>query len=129
MQEEEKNVFTVKFLSVFGDKIRGGEKYYVDDDTCDQRAPVNDPQELYNSFIVPEDVMDELENESVEDFENDVYDYEDRTDLGVDIAAAANLNFQHSLEKFNHSKKINKTLNAPEGVVEVSLEEGKPSEA
>ena len=90
MQEKEKNVSTSQFLSVFGPKITGAEFYNPDDDTCDQRAPVNDPQALYEQFVIPEDIMDELESETIDDFDDDfAYDYEDRLDYGVDIADAA----------------------------------------
>lgn len=91
MQEKDKNASTVRFLSVWGSKMFGAESMPIEDDQCDQRAPVNDPEGLYNQFVVPEDLYDELDNETIDDFDNDVYDYEDRTDLGVDIAAAQNL--------------------------------------
>lgn len=96
MQEKDKNASTVKFLSVFGPKITCGEQYFENDDTTDQRAPVNNPQELYNQFVVPQEVMDELDSETIDDFDNDVYDYEDRTDYGVDVAEAADIDYQRS---------------------------------
>lgn len=106
MQEKDKNVSTVKFLTVFGtEKILGAEEYIVTDDITDQRAPVNDPQALYEQFVVPEDIMDELEDEKLEDFDNDIYPYEDRTDYGVDIAAAANLDLKKSIENVKKIKE------------------------
>lgn len=105
MQEKQKYVSTVEFLSVYGGKVRSGEKFVPDDDCVDQRAPVNDPMELYNQFVIPEDVMEELENEKIEDFDNDVYDYDDRTDLGVDIAEAADLDLEASKHHLQESVK------------------------
>ena len=96
MQEKKENASTVKFLSVFGPKVLCGEQYFENDDTTDQRAPVNNPQELYNQFVVPQEVMDELDSETIDDFDNDVYDYEDRTDYGVDVAEAADIEFRRS---------------------------------
>lgn len=120
MQEKEKNVSTCQFLSVFGTKITGAEFYNPEDDTTDQRAPVNDPQALYEQFVVPEDIMDELESETIDDFDNDdeFYPYEDRTDYGVDIADAARLDLKKSKERLLNSKK--KKKEAPEEEVEVN---------
>ena len=94
MQEEKKNVSTVKFLRAFGEKITGGEVFNPEDDTTDQRAPINDPESLYNQFVVPAGLLDELEDEKIDDFDDDIDDYEDRTDLGVDIAAMDELQRQ-----------------------------------
>lgn len=94
MQEEKKNVSTVKFLRAFGEKITGGEVFNPEDDTTDQRAPINDPEQLYNQFVVPAGLLDELDGETLADFDNDFDDYEDRTDLGVDIATMDDLQRQ-----------------------------------
>lgn len=118
MQEKDKNVSAVKFLTVFGtEKLLDAEEYFVEDDITDQRAPVNDPQALYEQFVVPEDIMDELEDEKLEDFDNDIYPYEDRTDYGVDIAAAANLDLKKSIENI---KKIKEKKAAPEEQAKVN---------
>lgn len=118
MQEKDKNVSTVKFLTVFGtEKLLDAEEYFVEDDITDQRAPVNDPQALYEQFVVPEDIMDELEDEKLEDFDNDIYPYDDRTDYGVDIAAAANLDLKKSIENI---KKIKEKKAAPEEQAKVN---------
>lgn len=111
MQENDKNVSTVKFLSVWGKKIRSGECFSISDDTTDQRAPVNDPIDLYNQFVMSDEIMDELDSEVIDDFENDIYDYEDRTDLGVDIAAAAQLSLKDSKERLINSR--NKAVEKP----------------
>lgn len=116
MQEKKENASMVKFLSVFGPKVLCGEHYFENDDTTDQRAPVNNPQDLYNQFVVPDEVMSELESETIDDFDNDVYDYDDRTDYGVDVAEAADIERQRSLIK-NRTKKspepINKSVDEP----------------
>lgn len=93
-----------RFLTVYGKHVVNGEKYVASDDTCDQRSPVNDPQELYNMFMVPEDIMDELDAETLQDFDNDDYDYDDRTDYGVDVAAASQLDLRKSLDKLKNKK-------------------------
>ena len=111
MQENDKNVSTVNFLSVWGKKIRSGECFSKADDTTDQRAPVNDPIDLYNQFVMSDEIMDELDSECIDDFDNDVYDYEDRTDLGVDIAAAAQLSLKDSKERLKNSQ--NKAVEKP----------------
>lgn len=105
MQEENKNASTVKFLSVFGMKVVDGEKYNPDDDTTDQRAPVNNPEALYEQFVVPQDVMDELDRETVDDFDDDIYPYEDRTELGEDIAMMASLNLEKSQDNLRKAQE------------------------
>lgn len=105
MQEKDKTLFQNHFLSVFGDKIVAGEEYDPADDVTDQRAPVNDPEALYEQFVVPDDIMDELDEETLDDFEDDVYPYEDRTELGEDIAAAAQLDLRKSTEKLKSKKE------------------------
>lgn len=116
MQEKIK---PMEFLSQFGPKIMSSETFYPEDDICDQRAPINDPQELYNQFVVPEELYDDLDNETLDDFEGDVYDYEDRTDLGVDIALAAELGRQG--KKLKKQKEKEKR---PDEVGAVSESEG-----
>lgn len=61
------------------------------DSVTDQRAIINTPQELYERFVVDPEMMDELDNENIDDFDNDAYEYEDRAEYGVDVAAAAAL--------------------------------------
>lgn len=104
MQEENKNASTVKFLSVFGMKIVDGETYNPKDDTTDQRSPVNNPEALYEQFVVPLDVMDQLEHETVDDFDDDIYPYEDRSELGEDIAAMAQLDLAKSQENLRKAQ-------------------------
>lgn len=121
MQEKYKNVSTVEFLRSFGRKILCGESMPVQDDQTDQRAPVNDPEALYEQFVVPSDMMEELENETLEDFDLDVTDYDDRTDFGVDIAASADL-----VRESNKMKKQKKPAENKDKVIPAKEE---PSEA
>lgn len=111
MQEEKKNVSTVKFLRAFGEKITGGEFFNPEDDTTDQRAPINDPEQLYNQFVVPAGVLDELDSETLEDFDNDIDDYEDRTDLGVDIATMDELQRRRKNLTADDEKKMSELDN------------------
>ena len=121
MQEKDKNVSTVEFLRSFGRKILCGESMPVQDDQTDQRAPVNDPEALYEQFVVPSDMMEELENETLEDFDYDFTDYDDRTDFGVDIAASADL-----VRESNNMKKQKKPAENKDKVIPAKEE---PSEA
>lgn len=77
------------FIYPYGPKRTAQNDFNVKEDITDQRAPINDPQTMYEQFMQYDvaDVMDELESENIEDFDNDVYEYEDRSELGEDIAA------------------------------------------
>lgn len=78
-----------EFIYPYGPKRTAQNDFNVKEDITDQRAPINDPQTMYEQFMQYDvaDVMDELESENIEDFDNDVYEYEDRSELGEDIAA------------------------------------------
>lgn len=108
MQEKDKNVSTVKFLTVYGTKISSNEHYNPEDDTTDQRAPVNNPSELWDTFMMDDEMRAEiaasLEDENIDDFDDDVYDYEDRSDLGEDIALAQSLDLKASQRRLANSK-------------------------
>lgn len=94
-----------QFIKPYGQKIVSGEHYFPDDDTTDQRSPVNNIEDLYNQFVVPEDVMDELDSENVEDFDNDIYDYDDRSEFGEDIAAAGQIDMEEYIASKQKQKK------------------------
>lgn len=108
MSNEEKKLTVGQFITPYGKKITSGEHYNVKDDTTDQRAPVNNIDELYNQFVVPMDVMDELDDEKIGDFDNDVYDYDDRSEYGEDVAAAG----QVDMEEYIAAKQQEKTKSA-----------------
>lgn len=105
MSNENKKLIQVEFLTVYGPKKSSNEHFNPDDDCTDQRAPVNNPSELYEQFFMNDDVIAEIEDtlrdEKVEDFEDDVYDYEDRSELGEDIALAQSID----LSKIRQSSK------------------------
>lgn len=45
-------------------------------------------------FVVPLDVMDELDHEKIEDFDLDVHDYDDISEFGEDVAAAGQVDLE-----------------------------------
>lgn len=99
-----------QFISAYGPKITAGEHYSPEDDTTDQRAPVNDIDELYNQFVLPMDVMDELDHEKIDDFDSDVYDYDDRSEYGEDIAEAGQIDMESYIaEKQQEQAKKSKS--------------------
>lgn len=108
MSNEEKKLTVGQFIAPYGKKITSGEHYNAKDDTTDQRAPVNNIDELYNQFVVPMDVMDELDDEKISDFDNDVYDYDDRSEYGEDVAAAG----QVDMEEYIAAKQAEKAKTA-----------------
>lgn len=94
MSTTEKKLSTTQFIAPFGPKITAGEYYSPEDDTTDQRSPVNNIDELYNQFVLPMDVMEELDNEKIDDFDEDVYDYDDRSEYGEDVAEAGQIDME-----------------------------------
>lgn len=74
-----------KFISQYGPKKLGANAFSPEMDTTDQRAPINEISELWNAYMDAEDVMDELEAEKLSDFDDDVYEYEDISELGEDV--------------------------------------------
>jgi hypothetical protein len=94
VEEKETVKKAPQFISAYGQKISSGEHYSPEDDTTDQRAPVNNIDELYNQFVLPMDVMDELDHEKIDDFDEDVYDYDDRSEYGEDVAAAGQIDLE-----------------------------------
>ena len=93
-----------KFITPFGRKIFGANAFNKKMDTTDQRAPINEPEDLFTQFMIDDEIHDELENETLDDFDNDVYDYDDRSEYGVDVLAAK----QPTIAKAAKNLKINK---------------------
>lgn len=126
MQEKDKNASTVEFLTVYGPKKSSNEYFNPEDDCTDQRAPVNKPSELYEQFFMNDDVIAEIEDtlrdEKVEDFEDDVYDYEDRSELGEDIALARSIDLSkiRQSSKFKGQSKSTKKEEKPEDLDDVN---------
>ena len=77
---------TLKIIYPFGPKKLSSNVFLSEWDTTDQRAPVQDPGELFEQYLRP-DYVDELEKETVDDFDDDIsqYDYEDISEYGEDV--------------------------------------------
>lgn len=75
------------------DKIKPCQMQMFDDvkSVTDQRAILTTPEGAVNQFLVPDDVMEELENETLDMFDKDILDYDERAELGEDIATAKSL--------------------------------------
>lgn len=94
-----------KFIYPFGAKISGYNEFNPEMDITDQRAPINQPQELFEQFVIDDEIHDELENEKIEDFDSDIYDYDDRTEYGLDIAASHQAAFASAAGRLASRKK------------------------
>lgn len=55
--------------------------------------------------MIREEIAASLEAEKIEDFDDDVYDYEDRTELGEDIALAQSYDLS-KIRSGSKSKKV-----------------------
>lgn len=82
-----KNKKQTIFIYPFGPKISGCNEFLPEMDITDQRAPITTVEDAFQMFKPDEEIMDELEHESLDDFEGDItdYDYDDRGELGEDI--------------------------------------------
>lgn len=77
-----------RFIGQYGPKKLGANEFSSEMDVCDQRAPIFDVESAFTQFTITEDIQEELDEEDVDDFDNDVYPYEDITDYGKDILIA-----------------------------------------
>ncbi len=71
-------------------------------DLTDQRAPLNDPQELFAQYLLNgyvEEIADELDSESITDFDDDFYPYDDRSEYGEDVLAAQDAELSKSVKR------------------------------
>lgn len=108
MPKELNTLLKLRFIGQYDDLKSGSiPDYSKVESVTDQRCIINSPQELYEQFVLGPEIFEELENESITDFDDDVYDYEDRSDYGVDVAAAAVLN------EVNASRKAKATRASP----------------
>lgn len=78
-----------KFLLPYGKHPACSNDFDKSMDTTDQRAVINNVEELWNQFVADPEVMSELDAENIADFDNDVYEYLDRSEYGEDIALMA----------------------------------------
>lgn len=60
-------------------------------DVTDQRSANNSPELMFQQFVVDPNTYKELQSESLDSFADDVYAYEDRSEMGVDVLTLANL--------------------------------------
>lgn len=95
----------IKFIRPYGPKILGCNAFNKKMDTTDQRAPINEPEDLFNTYMIDEEIQDELDNEKLEDFDNDVYDYDDRSEYGEDVLAAQQPNLAAAAKRMKINKK------------------------
>lgn len=100
-----------KFLSQYGPKICGSNAFSKKMDTTDQRAPVTSIEELWNTYMkgIDDDIADELENETIDDFDDDVYPYDDISEFGEDILTAAQPDVAAAGRRLSTRKKSNRT--------------------
>lgn len=75
----------VRIIYPFGAKLSGANAFNSKMDTTDQRAPILDPGQFLEQFRV-QDLGDELDKEKLSDFDDDIYEYDDISELGEDIA-------------------------------------------
>ncbi|MDE6250512.1 MAG: hypothetical protein K2M34_02665 [Alphaproteobacteria bacterium] len=96
-----------KFIYPFGPKISGCDEFSPEMDTTDQRSPVTTVQDAFQMFTPNDEIMDELESESLDDFDGDItdYDYDDRGEFGEDIAMSQRAEFAALGERLASRKK------------------------
>lgn len=96
-----------KFIYPFGPKISGCDEFSPEMDTTDQRSPVTTVQDAFQMFVPSDEIMDELESESLDDFEGDItdYEYDDRGEFGEDIAMSQRPEFAALGERLASRKK------------------------
>lgn len=80
-----------QFITAYGPKILDSNEFNSKMDTTDQRCALVDPKAFFDNIMMddmrlPATLVQELDEEDISDFDNDDYEYEDRTDYGVDVA-------------------------------------------
>lgn len=95
----------LNFISQYGPKKLGANEFNSKMDITDQRAPITSVEELWNTYMSAEDVEDELEDETIDDFDNDVYPYEDISEFGEDILIAAQPDVAKAVSGLKRRKK------------------------
>lgn len=96
-----------KFIYPFGAKISGCNEFSPEMDTTDQRSPITTVADAFQMFQMDDELNEELESEKLSDFDNDIefYDYEDRGELGEDIAMSQRAEFAAAGERLASRKK------------------------
>lgn len=91
------------FIYPFGPKVSGFNEFSPDMDVTDQRSPVMTMEDAMQMLVIDDELAEELDSEKMSDFDDDIYDYDDRGELGEDIL----LSQQPEMVKFASSfKKI-----------------------
>lgn len=98
----------LKFISQYGPKKLGANEFNPSMDTTDQRAPITSVEELWNIYMTADDVEDELGSETINDFDNDVYEYTDISEVGEDILTAAQPEVAAAGRRLVNAKKSNR---------------------
>lgn len=97
-----------KFISAYSAKKFGANTFTPDMDTTDQRAPINNIEEMWHNFglddLVDAEVQDELDNENIDDFDNDVTPYEDISEFGEDILTASQPEIANAARRLSRKK-------------------------
>ena len=82
----------MKFIYAYQEKKDLDVNSFVSSmDVTDQRSANNSPELMFQQFVVDPNTYKELDSESIESFKDDVYGYEDRSEMGVDVLTLANL--------------------------------------
>lgn len=100
----------VNFISQYGVKKLGANEFNPGMDTTDQRAPITSVEELWNTYMGADDVEDELDAETIDDFDTDVYEYTDISEVGEDILTAAQPEVAAAGRRLAKSKKSTRAL-------------------
>lgn len=74
------------------------DSYFGVESVTDQRAILNSPQGAVEAFLL-DGVEEELEKETIADFENDIHDYNERAEFGEDVATARRVEMTAVKEK------------------------------
>lgn len=103
-----KEIKKVCFLSQYGPKKLGSNEFSPEMDVCDQRSPIFNVEQAIQQFTITEEIQDELDAEELEDFDNDVYPYEDITDYGKDILIAQQKEVAAAAKRLVKASKSNR---------------------
>ena len=95
----------LKIKFTYGTHPEKGTLFDPQMDTTDQRAPLNDPETMYQQFVLQEQDLSELDDELISDFDNDLYEYEDRSEYGEDIARAQQAEFVKAARPYLSNRK------------------------
>jgi hypothetical protein len=105
----------VKIKKTYGAHKDKGTQFNAEMDVTDQRSPLNDPESMYQQFVLGESDKIELDDENIEDFDEDIYDYDDRSEYGEDIALAQQANMSKALGRFASRKRAGGTSSEQRG--------------